>query len=91
MPYIKQVQRKELSEDLLSLTKKLKQRGEYNYVITSLLHDYVKKNGLKYDTLNDAQGIIECVAKEFYRTVVSPYEDIKVTENGNISELDNVC
>ena len=85
MPYIKKEEREKVKVLLNSLCSELKTKGQYNYVISYLLHNYIKTNGLKYEHLNDAMGIIECVKQEFYRTVAAPYEDIKKKENGDIT------
>ena len=88
MPYIKKEKRNELDNLIDILTCHMVVKGDYNYVITKILHNYIEDTELCYDNLNDAQGIIECVGKEFYRTVVAPYEDKKKKENGAISDLD---
>ena len=89
MPYIKKEQRDELQDELISLLKEMKfEEGEMNYIITFLLHEFVIQNGLCYKTLNSAVGILECSKEEFVRRVVSPYEDLKIMQNGSISELD---
>jgi len=59
-----------------------------NFVITTICHNYIKDNGLRYQTLNEVIGVLECAKMELYRQVVMPYEDKKKAENGNISELD---
>jgi len=91
MPYIKQEERKNLDQWIESLCVQLfinNDVGEYNYVITKLIHNYIKENGLKYRHLNNAVGILECAKAEFIRTVVSPYEKQKLISNGSVSELD---
>jgi hypothetical protein len=64
--------------------------GELNYLITSLLHSVIKKQGLKYDVLNKVMGCLECVKVSLTQTVIIPYEDTKILQNGNVSELDKV-
>ena len=93
MPYIKQEQRKELEDFVTLLGQKLLENGpdnmgEYNYVITKLIHDYIYFNGLKYSNLNNIVGMLECAKAEFIRKVVSPYEEKKIKENGSVSQLD---
>jgi len=85
MPYIKQEKRKEIDPLLQNIFPILKEKGDYNYVITTIIHNYIKDNGLRYSTLNDSIGIVECVKQELYRMIVSPYEDIKIKENGEIN------
>ena len=91
MPYIKQSRRDELNGSIRDLLNKLgveASAGDLNYCISMLIHFYVHPKGLKYESLNAAVGILECAKQEFIRKVVSPYEDKKIAENGNISQLD---
>ena len=88
MPYIGQPSRDRIDPLLEKLFDRLNTRGDMNYAITRLLHLFIMREGQKYNTLNDAMGIIECVKQEFYRTVVAPYEGKKISSNGYISELD---
>lgn len=46
---------------------------------------YSRKSNL---TSDDFLISLQLAAQEFYRTVVAPYENTKMLENGNISELD---
>lgn len=41
------------------LCKNIKTRGHYNYVITRIMHNYIKQRSLNYDNLNDIVGIVE--------------------------------
>jgi hypothetical protein len=62
--------------------------GELNYLITSLLHSVIKKQGLKYDVLNKVMGCLECIKVSLAETVIIPYEKTKILSNGNVTELD---
>jgi len=62
--------------------------GDMNYLISSLLHRWLKIVGVRYANINSAIGIIGCVGAELYRVLAGPYEDKKKDENGGISELD---
>ena len=84
MPYIKQEDRKRIEPQVNLLSTNLYTKGHMNYAITKLLHNYIEKMGLRYDTLNDAIGIIECVKQELYRRVIADYENLKIKENGDI-------
>jgi len=95
MPYIDKEKRDQLDPLIEELAKVLTQntlngpsQGDYNYVITKLIHNYIEDCGLRYIHLNNAVGILECAKAEFIRTVVSPYEDEKRISNGCVSELD---
>ena len=56
--------------------------GEVNYTITRILNALYGMGG--YYVFNRAMGVIDCVGREFYRRKVSPYEDIKIQENGDV-------
>lgn len=58
--------------------------GELNYCITRICINFRNIHGLKYKTLNDIIGALECAKQEFYRRIVSPYEDEKIKENGDV-------
>lgn len=84
MPYISQEERDEIDIKIFELSQCLETKGQMNYAISFLLHQYIKKNGLKYNNINDAIGIIECAKMELYRSIAGPYEDIKIEENGDL-------
>lgn len=85
MPYIKQEDRKELDMPLNHLFGKIKNVGELNYCISRLAGGLVTTlGGESYTTLNAVLGVLEAAKLEFYRRRVSPYEDKKIIENGDI-------
>ena len=92
MPYIKQERRDELNPLIEALSGELLSKdiamGDYNYVITTLMHHFILNEGLRYKNLNDIVGMLECCKLEFVRKIVSPYEDLKTLENGSVSVLD---
>ena len=96
MPYIKQDKRNRIDECVISLLDTVIEvdysgdihPGVLNYTISKFLHEYIKFKGLCYAEVNKIAGVLSCVDKEFYRTVVAPYEDKKRMENGPVSELD---
>ena len=62
--------------------------GTLNYAISKLLHEYIKREGLSYETINKIMGVLSCVQAELYRTVAGPYEEKKRIGNGPVSDLD---
>ena len=85
MPYIKKDRRKELNEKMKVLlfdTPNLSE-GELNYIISNLLNIWTCHNSqLNYSKCNSAIGILECAKLEFYNKLVTPYENLKIAENG---------
>lgn len=91
MPYIKQEDRKKFEDmfndppvTLDAFSYKIETEGELNYVITRLCHNFIKKHGKSYKTLNAVHGVLNCADKELYRKVTGPYEDLKIKENGDV-------
>lgn len=80
MPYIKPADRAAI---LLNETN-IEDAGELNFFITTLINYYIDKNTKCYTTLNEVIGVLECAKLELYRRIVSPYEDIKIQENGDV-------
>ena len=86
MPYIKKEKRPEVDALVAPLLEHLKtlpieeQDGTFNYIITKILNLYPAK----YFHYNRALGVLSAVREEFYRKVVAPYEDAKITENGEV-------
>jgi hypothetical protein len=82
MPYIDQLRR----EMLANIAHSPETIGELNYTITKLLTNYATKNyhHFGYTQMNELVGVLECAKLEFYRRVAAPYEDKKITENGDV-------
>jgi hypothetical protein len=79
MPYIHQEDRERLDNGGAPRTA-----GELNYKFCKLAADFVKQEGLRYETLNAAMGAFSGASQEFYRRLVAPYEQQKVAENGDL-------
>lgn len=56
--------------------------GVMNYTISRLTDCFYGMGG--YTVYNRAMGVLDCVAREFYRRKVAPYEDKKILENGDV-------
>jgi len=87
MPYIKKGQRGKIDKLVTPLIDHLKslpvedQDGLLNYTVTKIIrHLYPQK----YFHLNRALGVVTAISQELYRRVVGPYEDTKITENGDV-------
>lgn len=80
MPYIEPTDRDALESGTLAP----RTAGELNFVLTRIVDDYVERNGLRYATLNEVVGVLECAKLELYRRLAAPYEDRKRQENGEV-------
>lgn len=87
MPYIAQEDREYLSDIVKQFNAiEFENPGQVNYLITELLKAYTVtiSNKVGYTTINEVIGILECAKQEFYRRIASPYEDHKISENGDV-------
>jgi hypothetical protein len=82
MPYITQDVRIDMAEKLC--VPEMSTPGELNYVLTTVVLDYLEAHELSYSTINDILGAMEGAKAEFYRRVAAPYEDRKIKQNGDV-------
>ena len=87
MPYIK----KEDRVRVYDLLKGPDNAGELNFAITTLIVEYLfyrEGRRLNYQSINDCLGALEGAKLEFYRRIVSPYEEGKIITNGDVYDPD---
>jgi len=88
MPYITQEDRDRIQESVDCCPSQFgivaRSAGELNYVLTSIIVEYLEENGLSYATCNEIMGVLDCARQEFYRRVVTPYEDKAIKRNGDV-------
>jgi hypothetical protein len=91
MPYITRKDRKQYQEILSSLAEiipqdRMQRPGHMNYIV-SLLIEKVYGKEMRYADHNEVMGFLNCIALEFYRRKTAPYEDLKIAEEGDLSDL----
>jgi len=96
MPYIKDYQREQLDEKIKIIAMQIQlmskkdptlKAGILNYAITNILSKSFRLGTEpKYDKINSAIGVTECVKLELYRRLAGPYEDLAIEKNGDIEE-----
>ena len=86
MPYLK-TEQKIYFDDLLVRLKRhsISTSGELNFLITELVKQFLK-DGYNYEKLNAVVGALECAKTEFQRRIVGPYENLKISINGDVYE-----
>lgn len=57
--------------------------GSLHYHIAQLIDTYVYECGYNYQTWNDVMGVLACAQQEVYRRFVAPYENTKLSTNGD--------
>lgn len=55
--------------------------GKLNYLISAIINDIYPRD---YMSLNAAIGVLECCKLELYRRVLTPYEEQKRFDNGDV-------
>jgi len=87
MPYIKPDSRLPYEPPLTALIAEAgKSRfdpGHLNYLVSRLINAAFEANHC-YAEANKLLGVLEAAKLEFYRRKVAPYEDVKITENGDV-------
>ena len=93
MPYIKEEDRQAFDHIIEQLCENLNEDdfnvGELNYVISRILNEALKKN-LCYTRINELIGMLECAKLELYRRVAAPYEDTKISLNGEVYDAPSI-
>jgi hypothetical protein len=85
MPYLKKADKENLNKIVKAMkSTKVSTAGELNFLITTLIHEYLKTKGLNYQHINDIVGALDGAKVEFQRRVVGPYEDVKIQDNGDV-------
>lgn len=84
MPYIKQKDRPILQDVIDTLDIFNMGVGDINFLVSSLLKKYIEIHGENYENYNSLVGVLECIKLELYRRKISPYEDVKMRDNGDV-------
>lgn len=92
MPYIDREDRSRLDAvadvaiRILSEKPAEKSLGDLNYMISRIAAGMIGEPS--YSKIAMVTGVLENVKQELYRRMASPYEDMKISENGDIREYD---
>ena len=85
MPYIKSEDRAKFENLVKDMClSKINTAGELNYLITRLVHSFLSQKSENYQSYNDAMGALTGANLELYRRFVAPYENDKITLNGDV-------
>lgn len=84
MPYIKQAQREEILAG-----REPQNVGELTYLLCIITDNYIKDRAREdgkrsYQRFAEAVGALDNARSEYYRRVISKYEDEKHAENGDV-------
>ena len=84
MPYIKQKNRELIEPHLNVISTFIKNGGDLNYCFTILCKNFIESFGENYSNHAVCISALENAKLEWYRRKVAPYEDKKITENGDV-------
>ena len=79
MPYIDPQLREHLTPAHIPTTA-----GELNFVLTVVCLQYMRRQGVRYQQINDIVGALESCKLEFYRRLAAGYEDDMIVKNGDV-------
>lgn len=71
-------------DDDVIVFDEIQSAGELNYAFTVIINNYLERNGLNYQHINDVMGALEGAKQEFYTRVAVPYEKGKIVANGDV-------
>lgn len=83
MPYIKQEQRPKLDELVEDMNSKylIEANGDLNYVLYAFCKRHIYRS---YNSYKNFCGELRQCATEIERRILGPYEDEKISENGDV-------
>lgn len=84
MPYISQERRALFDEHIENIAKNLQSGGEINYCVYRLCLEFIKNQGMSYNTSMVPFSALGAAQMELYRRIIAPYEDKKIAENGDV-------
>lgn len=84
MPYINHKDQRELRDKITGIVDHNTTEGELNFILTTIVGEYVIKKGLRYKQINAVLGALQGCQSEFYRRVADPYEDSKIAQGGDV-------
>lgn len=101
MPYIKESNRASLDPCVEDMMRCLRENvpsdrekltneeflsicGDINYVFSRIVSGIMGE--VSYPKVAVITGVLENIKQEFYRRVATPYEDMKIMQNGDIKE-----
>ncbi len=92
MPYIEKDNRIKYENAITEIVNKLNLGGtggfypvgDLNYIISTIIQKTLQRQGMRYQNLNAIVGSLECCKLEVYRRLASPYEDEKISQNGDV-------
>lgn len=98
MPYITKDRREVFENDIQSILSKIgrgdgpetlddKAKGEFNYIMFSLIARHLLHGSMRYHRVQDFIGTLGACQHELYRRLMDAYEDKCIEKNGDLDIL----
>lgn len=85
MPYIDRDTRTHYNQLVIEMMRtEVATPGDLNFLITTLIDRTLADHGVNYSNINAAIGVLECAKLELYRRIAAPYEQQKISTNGDV-------
>jgi len=84
MPYIKDVDKKEMTDAINDLFMFIGSKGDLNYAICELVGKVILETGISYTNMSEKIDAVHDAETELRRRLLDAYEDIKIFENGDV-------
>lgn len=81
MPYVKSEVRHKIGLSLLHVPADV---GELTYCFAAIINEYIKRKGLKYQTIAEVVGALEGAKLDFNNCTIQIYESCKAMMNGEV-------
>lgn len=92
MPYIAPTPNREEIDPHLTeaLFASIQNPGDLNYVVTRLSLQLLMREGVNYVNAAGIKGALADVSDEFYRRFMGDYENLKIEQNGDVPEYQQI-
>ena len=91
MPYIDEPSRELLDPFIEELGSHIGTVGDLNYTMTRLALKHLMRQGVSYTNINSEMGTFVCAMLELYRRVGVIYEELKISQNGDVPEYSEIA
>lgn len=79
-----------ITDAIALLGLEIKSSGEFNYVLSSLAANRIRKLGINYENLKSVYGDMVLAAEEFRLRMIEPYEINKRNDDHNIDPYKDI-
>jgi len=90
MPYIKELEKYEMSDAIEQLLMFIESKGDLNYAICELVGRLILDNGISYSKMSEWIDGVHDAENELRRRILDRYEDIMIVKNGDVPSFKSI-